>query len=111
MTRSLDLPQPESQKPLERYTVCVNGVPAAELLFSLARDSHARGAGRALLAAAERAAVQRGCVALRLEVRETNLRAIEIYERAGYRRIGREENYYEDGAPALRFEKMFAKAR
>ncbi|MCC6173033.1 MAG: secretin N-terminal domain-containing protein [Gammaproteobacteria bacterium] len=39
VTRSLDLPQPQAQKPLERYTVCVNGVPAAELLFSLARDA------------------------------------------------------------------------
>jgi len=80
-------------------------------LFSLARDSHARGAGRALLAAAEKAAQKRGCVALRLEVRETNLRAIEIYERSGYRRIGREESYYEDGAPALRLEKALSNAR
>jgi hypothetical protein len=42
---------------------------------------------------------------LRLEVREDNLRAIGIYEKAGFRRIGRETDYYEDGAPALRFEK------
>lgn len=39
VTRSLELPAPAAQKPLERYTVCVNGVPAAELLFSLARDA------------------------------------------------------------------------
>ena len=42
---------------------------------------------------------------LRLEVREDNARAIHIYEQNGYRRIGREPDYYEDGATALRYEK------
>ena len=42
---------------------------------------------------------------LRLEVREDNARAIRIYEQNGYRRIGREPDYYEDGATALRYEK------
>ena len=75
-------------------------------LFSLARDpAEPAGSGRVLLAALEQEAVRRDCVAMRLEVRETNLRAIELYEKAGYRRIGRHDVYYEDGAPALRFEK------
>lgn len=39
VTRSLDVPAPSAQKSLERYTVVVNGVPAGELLFSLARDA------------------------------------------------------------------------
>ncbi len=39
VTRSLDVPAPAAQKALERYTVVVNGVPAGELLFSLARDA------------------------------------------------------------------------
>lgn len=39
VTRSLDVPPPAAQKALERYTVVVNGVPAGELLFSLARDA------------------------------------------------------------------------
>ena len=34
-----------------------------------------------------------------------NVRAIEIYERAGYARIGQREEYYEDGATALLYEK------
>ncbi len=42
---------------------------------------------------------------LRLEVREDNSRAIRIYEKSGYRKIGREPGYYEDGATALRYEK------
>jgi ribosomal-protein-alanine acetyltransferase len=78
-------------------------------LFSLARDPAApAGTGRALLAALEQEAVQRGCVAMRLEVRETNRRAIDLYEKAGFRRIGRHDVYYEDGAPALRFEKALS---
>ncbi|MFO1117854.1 MAG: GNAT family N-acetyltransferase [Beijerinckiaceae bacterium] len=80
-------------------------------LFSLARHPGApHGCGRALLAGAERAARRRGLVAMRLEVRETNAPAIALYEGAGFRRIGRYENYYEDGAPALRFEKALVKA-
>ncbi|TIV97396.1 MAG: GNAT family N-acetyltransferase, partial [Mesorhizobium sp.] len=37
--------------------------------------------------------------------REDNDRAIRIYEQAGYRKLGREPDYYEDGATALRYEK------
>lgn len=79
-------------------------------LFSLARHPGAQhGCGRALLAAAERAARRRKLVAMRLEVRETNGPAIALYEGAGFRRIGRYETYYEDGAPALRFEKALVR--
>lgn len=63
------------------------------------------GIGRQLLAAAEEAAYEHDRMMLRLEVREDNQRAISIYEQAGYRRIGREPDYYEDGATALRYEK------
>ncbi len=75
-------------------------------LFSLACDPLApKGCGRGLLAAVEQEALRRGCASIRLEVRETNARAMGLYETAGFRRIGRYEAYYEDGAPALRFEK------
>lgn len=39
VTRTLDVPPPTTHDSLERFTVVVNGVPAAELLFSLARDA------------------------------------------------------------------------
>ncbi|MGX5830761.1 peptidase C39 family protein [Mesorhizobium sp. 43Arga] len=65
----------------------------------------ALGIGRQLLTAAEEAAFEHDRMMLRLEVREDNDRAIRIYERAGYRKIGREPGYYEDGATALRYEK------
>jgi ribosomal protein S18 acetylase RimI-like enzyme len=64
-----------------------------------------RGVGRALLETVEARALEQGCEALRLEVREDNKRAIALYERLGYRCFGRIEDYYEDGAPALRLEK------
>jgi ribosomal-protein-alanine acetyltransferase len=76
-------------------------------LYSIAvsRRKAGRGVGRALLRAAHRRARDHGCEALRLEVREDNRRAIRLYLRLGYRRFGRYENYYQDGAAALRLEK------
>jgi len=73
--------------------------------IAVANGHGSSGIGRALLRAAEEAAVARECSALRLEVREGNARAVDLYQRAGFHRIGRKEAYYEDGAPALRFEK------
>lgn len=78
----------------------------AARLYSIAVTAGApRGAGRELLAAAEEAAHTRGAASIRLEVRQDNLRAIALYERSGYRRIGQRSGYYEDGATALRYEK------
>lgn len=71
-------------------------------LYSLAVAPEAgRGIGRMLLAGAQGEARKRTCIALRLEVRENNDRAIKLYERAGFVRIGRRDNYYADGAAAL----------
>jgi ribosomal-protein-alanine acetyltransferase len=79
-------------------------------LYSIAVDRRAagRGVGRALLAAVQTHAAEEGCETLRLEVREDNQRAIALYERLGYRRFGRYEDYYADGAAALRMEKRLA---
>lgn len=76
-------------------------------LYSIATDKNHGGAGigRALLEAAEAVAQQRGRRLMRLEVREDNCRARALYERNGYRFIGRLQRYYHDGAMALRYEK------
>lgn len=76
-------------------------------LYSLAVAPGAagRGVGRALLEAAEKIAYESDRIALRLEVREDNARALKLYRAAGYRRIGRSLDYYADHSPALRFEK------
>lgn len=77
-------------------------------LYSLAVSpaSVGKGYGKALLAAAEEAAMDHDRILLRLEVREDNQSAISLYKQAGYRRIGRVAEYYDDGMAALRFEKL-----
>src|ERR1700722_16357427 len=79
-------------------------------LYSIAVAPHlgGRGVGPMLLAAAEAAAVERGCGAIRLEVHEKNATAISRYRKSGYREFGRYARYYEDGGDALRFEKPLA---
>lgn len=79
-------------------------------LYSIATAPAARGRGigARLLAAAEEVAGARECRAVRLEVRVDNTSAMALYERAGYRRIGRYAAYYEDGADAWRYEKSLA---
>jgi ribosomal-protein-alanine N-acetyltransferase len=76
-------------------------------LYSIAIDPNQRGQGlgRVLLQESEKAAQARGASTMRLEVRGENARAIGLYERNGYRRFAVVLDYYEDGAPAWRFEK------
>ncbi|EKF20382.1 GNAT family N-acetyltransferase [Nitratireductor pacificus] len=65
-----------------------------------------RGVAGALLHAVEAEAGNRRRRAMRLEVREDNRGAIALYERNGYRRFARRDNYYHDGMSALRYEKQ-----
>jgi ribosomal-protein-alanine acetyltransferase len=80
-------------------------------LYSIAVDKTraGRGVGRALLAASEEAARKRKCNLFALEVRADNPRAIALYEKNGYAMTGREEDWYEDGGDALRFEKKLSR--
>jgi ribosomal protein S18 acetylase RimI-like enzyme len=70
-----------------------------------------KGVAQQLLRAAERAARQRGCDTMRLEVHETNHAAIARYRKQGYAEFGRHRRYYDDGGDALRFHKKFAQRR
>jgi [ribosomal protein S18]-alanine N-acetyltransferase len=81
---------------------------AAARIYSLAVDPAFRGIGRELLAACEGEAAMRGCSAIRLEVREDNVRAINLYECMAYSRFAAKPGYYADGATALRFAKPVA---
>lgn len=76
-------------------------------LYSLAIASRARGmgVGLALLQRSEQLAIDHECAHLRLEVRLDNPSAIRLYERAGYRLFAEVDDYYEDHARALRYEK------
>jgi [ribosomal protein S18]-alanine N-acetyltransferase len=60
-----------------------------------------------LIEAAEAAARQRRCHALRLEVHTHNDSAIRLYERLGYHRFGPVvKGFYENGTDAYRYEKI-----
>jgi ribosomal protein S18 acetylase RimI-like enzyme len=67
-----------------------------------------QGVGRRLEQAAEKAALAKDCVSMRLEVRRDNISSIRLYEAIGYRQIGVIEDYYEDHMDALRYEKQLA---
>lgn len=71
-------------------------------------EHHGRGFGARLLHECENVARARGCDVLRLEVRRDNQRAIALYERVGFCRIGERPNYYSDGETAFRYEKNLA---
>lgn len=73
--------------------------------IAVAPAAAGRGIARSLLKAAEAEAGGRNCLFMRLEVREDNPAAIALYEKNGYRRFARRENYYHDGTPALRYER------
>ncbi|RDL43130.1 ribosomal-protein-alanine acetyltransferase [Marinomonas piezotolerans] len=76
-------------------------------LYSLAvsPSSRGKGIGAQLLEHSEKAAAKHGCISLRLEVSESNLVAIELYEKAGFRRFGRYSEYYQDASSAIRMHK------
>jgi ribosomal protein S18 acetylase RimI-like enzyme len=76
----------------------------------VSREQRGRGIARALLERCEAGARERGCVTLRLEVREDNDAAIALYRRAGYDEVGRTDDYYEDGSTALRMRKRFVQS-
>ncbi len=83
--------------------------PSARV-YSLVVDPACQGRGiaRALLEAAEQAAVARGCITMHLEVRADNETAIRLYGKAGYLQDGRVNNYYDDGMAAQRLRKSIA---
>lgn len=57
-------------------------------------DARGRGFGRLLMEAAEDFARKRGCPAVTLEVRESNVPARTLYEKCGYTPYGIQKNYY-----------------
>ena len=93
----------------------LDGVPAAAAiilyrrgarvarLYSLGVAAHARGHGfaHALVDAACRDAIDRGCDRLRLEVRESNSDAIRLYESVGFGAYGVKPGFYPDGENAV----------
>lgn len=98
----------------------IDGELAGHAILSLRRDSPSvriysiavdarfarRGVGSALLQACENYARLHQKSQLTLEVRYDNAPAIALYEKWGFRQFGEHEDYYADGATALRYRKV-----
>lgn len=69
-------------------------------------EARALGIGRSLLHHAESITAHRGCNRVHLEVHAANESALRFYQHAGYSLFEQKENYYSDGALALRLRKF-----
>jgi ribosomal protein S18 acetylase RimI-like enzyme len=90
--------------------VLFSGGTSMARLYSIAVDPDSRGhtIGARLVQAAEAAAVERGCVSMRLEVRRDNPASLSLFQHHGYKPFKEVLGYYEDQMDALRFEKNLA---
>ncbi len=84
--------------PEVRGFICVLGVSGEAELQSIAVEKVRwnGGIGSALMETISLWAKKRGISTIHLEVRESNLRAIEFYGRKGFLRVGHRPKYYAD---------------
>ncbi len=87
--------------------VLMNAATRLARIYSIAVSPsvRGRGVGERLVREAEKEAVEADRIVMRLEVREDNAGAINLYRRLGYRQFGTYRDYYEDHGTALRFER------
>jgi ribosomal-protein-alanine N-acetyltransferase len=77
------------------YFVAMRGVDEVHLLnITVDPDCQGQGWGRVMLDALSLWSRSQGAEWLWLEVRTSNLRAQQVYERYGYRRVGERKHYY-----------------
>jgi len=77
------------------YFVAMKGVEEVHLLnITVAPAVQGQGWGRVMLDALDLWSRGQGAEWLWLEVRESNHRAVSIYDRHGFRRVGERKNYY-----------------
>lgn len=98
----------ECQEELAGYALLLfhRGTSLARLYsIAVSQAWRGHGLGQRLLEEAQTRALSRNCAWLRLEVRADNPAAISLYEANGYQRFAVVEDYYEDHAEALRYEK------
>jgi len=80
------------------YFVAMKGVDEVHLLnLTVAPEHQRQGWAQVMLDALTLWARGQGAEWLWLEVRAGNVRAIEVYEAHGYRRVGKRKNYYPSG--------------
>ncbi len=101
----------ESKKTLCGYVLLLfsQGTSMARLYsIAVAPSMQRHRLGYALVKAAEQFALQRGCISIRLEIRQDNHASLTLFQRSGYKPIKEILDYYEDHMDALRFEKHLA---
>ncbi len=76
--------------------------------LAVAESWRGRGVGLALMKMAEAEAWSHRRAYLRLEVREDNHQALNLYRSLGYRRLGEVNDYYQDHTGAVRLEKSLS---
>ena len=77
------------------YAILMTAVDEAHLLnLAVSRDWQRRGIGHRLLHFIMAEARKLECVMLYLEVRPSNLAAIQLYETAGFQQLGLRRDYY-----------------
>lgn len=91
-----------SDQPVGYCIATRDGKFAHLISIAVLREHRRKGVGRALLQHLVEYLVRRGVEELWLEVKTGNKEAIELYEKFGFARMMILENYYSDGAPALR---------
>jgi len=79
-------------------------------LYSIAVSARARGQGIAglLLEDATERAARTGAAVIRLETRFDNIPAQKLFERSGFRPFERVAGYYQDGAEAIRYQRLLS---
>jgi len=87
--------------------VCVQSLFEEAQILDIAVDPHQRGRGfaRMLMEHAVAVARKQGADFMALEVRESNVAAISLYERFGFNRTGIRKGYYEGKEDAVLMEK------
>lgn len=69
--------------------------------IAVAPEARGRGTGEALLGHLIDEAEMKGCDVVNLEVRAANTAALGLYEKLGFREVGRRRNYYDGKEDAI----------
>jgi len=84
------------KKIIGSIVIWINGDQAHIGTLAVAQRYRQRGIGQYLLAEALLACEGRGVTTVSLEVRETNTKALRLYQKFGFEKVGLREDYYQD---------------
>lgn len=94
--------------------VLINKGTSLARLYSICvlKDFQGYGLASKLILDLEKSSCEKeNCAFLRLEVKENNKSAINLYKKLGYYQFTKKDDYYEDGKAALCFEKQIKKLK